>query len=195
MEANTDNIQKDKEPPDKPEENNILRRYCLTMRAMKGARLNRPPPPPEEEVFSFEGQDWNRSDSGWNLPDLLEEGNEQIPTEYHSYAVHTSTTQDEPVVLNRCATKEGTTSTPEKYLTIQSDHGANANITDNLAALIDVHHIEPTGVASADKGSQLTVTAIGKLPLQTAEGSIFHVLCYYSANADGTLLFPNAMCA
>ena len=100
------------------------------------------------------------------------------------------------MVPHRCATKEGTTSQSlEKYLTIQSDHGANANITDNLTALIDVHHIEPTGVALAGKGSQLTVTAIGKLPLRTAKGSIFYVLCYYSANADSTLLSLNAMCA
>ena len=85
VDANTDNIQKDKEPPDKPpEESNISTCYCLTMRAMKGTRLNRPPPPPEEEVFSFEGQDWNKSESGWDLPTSLDVEDEQIPTEYHS---------------------------------------------------------------------------------------------------------------
>ena len=195
METDTDNIQSDKEPPDKSNENNVRTRYQLTMRAMKGTRLNRPPPPPEEQDFSFVGEDWIKSDDGWDMPVPTEE-NENIPQEYQTYADHTSKTQEKPVVLHKCVEKkDASIVSPEKYLVIQSDHGANANITDNFEALVDVHHIEPTGVASADKGSQLTVTAVGKLPLRTAEGTILHVLCYYSKNADGTLLSPNAMCA
>ena len=81
--------------------------------------------------------------------------------------------------MHRCATTQDDRHPvqPESYPLFQSDHGANASITDNLAALEDVHCIEPTGVALAEKGSSLTVLVIGKLPLRTADGSIYKVLC------------------
>ena len=63
------------------------------MRAMKGTRLNRPPPPPEEQDFSFAGEDWIKSDDGWDIPVPTEE-NENIPQEYQTYADHTSKTQE-----------------------------------------------------------------------------------------------------
>ena len=187
----TDNIQREKEPPDKTDKDNVGTRYRLTMKAMRGTRLNRPPKPEEEEEWNFEGENWNRSSSGgWDEPTTNRDDNVEFCQDYQDYAAHTA------VTLRRCATtKDTTTAQPDTYLMIQSDHGANANITDNIAALEEIHYIEPTGVASAEKGSNLTVTAIGKLPLRTADGSIYRILCYYSKDADGTLLSPNAVCA
>ena len=50
VETGIDNIQKNKEPPDKDiREDNVRLRYDLTMRAMRGTRLNQPLPPKEEE--------------------------------------------------------------------------------------------------------------------------------------------------
>ena len=53
----TDNIQREKEPPDKTDKDNVGTRYRLTMKAMRGTRLNRPPKPEEEEEWNFESDD------------------------------------------------------------------------------------------------------------------------------------------
>ena len=182
-----DNIPVKKEPPDK---SNIATRYKLVMNAMRGTRLNLDQPSTPDEPFEFEGINWTKTDNGWNEDDDGPSTTADLDEEIHRYADFTQ------VTVKKCAQQPPKSTTmPTKYLQLQSDHGANANITDNLEALVDVKYIEPTDVASADKKSTLSVTAIGKLQLRASNGSIYNVLCYYSPNSDGTLLSPNAICA
>ena len=187
IETDTDNIPVKKEPPDK---SNIATRYKLVMNAMKSTRLNSDLPATPEEQFEFEGMDWKRSSNGWDEHSTDTSSDDELDEEILQYAKFTK------VSINKCVHQPKKSSDmSEKYLVLQSDHGANANITDNLHALIDVKYIEPTSVASADKESSLSVTAIGKMPIRAANGDVYDVLCYYSPNSDGTLLSPNAFCA
>ncbi len=190
LDTDIDNIPKKKEPPDKG--GNLRTRYRLTLNAMRRTRTNGELPTKTDEDVEFEGMDWIRTSNGWedSSRKVDDEGvdlNEDETTRYLQFTKVTIAKCQQPMPQQRKSS--------DTYLQLQSDHGANANITDNLRALTQVQYIDPTTVASADKKSSLSVTAIGKLPLRAANGNIYHVLCYYSPNSDGTLLSPNAICA
>ncbi len=111
MTLDADNIPKDEEPPDKFEHDNIRTRYELTMRAiMRRTKLNTTADTPENDEWHFEGDDWIRTEQGWE--ELTDYGqNEDLPEDYHEYAEHTK------VTLKRCDTSTVPSSaTPEKYL-------------------------------------------------------------------------------
>ncbi len=79
----------------------------------------------------------------------------------------------------------------------QSDSGANRVVTDNIDLLIDAHAIDPVPMSGCNKDDEnaIVCTAIGKLPLTTLSGETLLVTCYYSAEVDGTIISPTAICA
>ena len=190
IDEDSDTIQNDKEPPDK---SNIQTRYKLTINAMRATRLNSKPQETKvDETWDFDGSDWNKNDSGgWDETIAPPTHDESLLTSAQESYYHY--TQQTGVQFNKCSGP--TTNIPvEKYLHIQSDHGANANITDNLNALSNIQWITPTNVQSADKDSSMTVSAVGELALRADDGNVYMVNCYYSEKADGTLLSPTAFC-
>ena len=178
---------KNSEPPDKT---NLRTRYKLQLRAMRLSRNSHTPIEKDTTPWDFDGRDWvTAADGNWTTPPP-ETGESPILSQAESYQSYAAQTN---VVFNKCtAPSSSHPSQPDHYLKIQSDHGANANITSNLAALENVQWIEPTSVESADKASSLKVTAIGELPILASDGNVYKLNCFYSANADGTLLSPNA---
>ena len=100
---------------------------------------------------------WAEEITPENLESTLTDNQES----YANYAKQTGTD------FHKCAASPAATPSSEQssYLCIQSDQGANANITDNLDALTNIQWITPTDVQSTDKESSLTVSAIGELPL------------------------------
>jgi len=75
----------------------------------------------------------------------------------------------------------------------QSDTGANANCTNDLSILHDVQWIEPISCTTANVGADLNITAIGCM-FVTCGKVCLPVIMYYSENAPGTILSPNAIC-
>ena len=77
----------------------------------------------------------------------------------------------------------------------QSDSGANASATDNLSLLEDVTWIKPmrVGTASSTQQGGITMQAIGRLPIQSPNGEVLKIACYYSPDVEGTIISPQAI--
>ena len=177
-------LQKDAEPPDKAY---LATRYKLKLRALKLSRQSYSPPQADEGKWQFEGIDWQKSEDGWQeLQDPIDSDDDaDRERSYSTYATQTD------VCLHACVAPPASSLPDVNYFRIQCDHGANASITSNRAALENIKWIQPTSVASADKDSSLLVSGIGQLPI-LVNGIVFKVNCYYSERSDGTLLSPNA---
>lgn len=77
----------------------------------------------------------------------------------------------------------------------QSDSGANASATNNLALLEDVTWIKPmwVGTANGAPDGGITMQAVGKLTIPSPNGDTLKVACYYSPDMDGTIISPQAV--
>ena len=77
----------------------------------------------------------------------------------------------------------------------QSDSGANASATNNLALLDDITWIKPmaVGTASSNDNSIITMQAVGRLPITSPTGETLKIACYYSPDIDGTIVSPQAI--
>ena len=73
---------------------------------------------------------------------------------------------------------------------IQSDAGANANITSDLSILTDVQWVEPVKCESAKKGAEIAIQAIGKYKIR---GTTLTVNVYYCPDAHGTIISPTTI--
>ena len=190
IDDDADNVREDKVPPDK---SFIHAKYKLMVNAMRATRLNE-----DIKQHSEVSEDpWNLNtwirteDDRWDIKTEQQHEESRLHASNESYEEYATQTDTAFHRLQEPATLPPSTDT---YLHIQSDHGANANITDNLRALSNVQWIKPTDVQSADKDSSLTVTAVGELSVRADDGNVYMVNCYYSATADGTLLSPTAFC-
>ena len=73
---------------------------------------------------------------------------------------------------------------------VQSDTGANANITSDLSILEDIKWVEPVFCKSAKKGASIEVHAIGKYSIR---GTPLKINMYYCPDADNTIVSPTAI--
>ena len=80
-------------------------------------------------------------------------------------------------------------------LVIQSDSGANCNLTNNIALLTDVHDIPLTMLATCNNQdtSNISTTQAGYLLLRDDTGAIVRTKVYYAVESDGTVLSPTAI--
>ena len=80
-------------------------------------------------------------------------------------------------------------------LVIQSDSGANCNLTNNIALLTDVHDIPLTMLATCNSQdtSNISTTKAGYLLLRDDTGAIVRTKVYYAVESDGTVLSPIAI--
>jgi dUTPase len=77
---------------------------------------------------------------------------------------------------------------------IQSDSGANTSATDNMALLDNIVWINPISINSAEKdGTPMSMTAVGRITLQSIDGTTLRPICYYSKDIDGTIISPDAI--
>ena len=75
----------------------------------------------------------------------------------------------------------------------QSDTGANASCTNDLSLLHDIQWIAPITCSTANVGADLQITALGRMYVTC--GKVFlPIIMYYSVNAPGTIISPNAIC-
>ena len=72
---------------------------------------------------------------------------------------------------------------------IQSDPGANANLSITTDRLENIQYIKPVYATSAKKGSTMMLAAIGLLPI-TVGGETLRIKTYVSPDADGNLISP-----
>ena len=73
---------------------------------------------------------------------------------------------------------------------IQSDTGANANITSDITVPDDVQWVQPVNCDSAKKGATISIQAIGKYLIRR---TTITINMYYSPDVTGTILSPTAI--
>ena len=77
------------------------------------------------------------------------------------------------------------------------DAGANICLTGDLSILADAVNISPLPITVALNGNGSSLddccTKKGYIPLTLSNGTIHWQLCYYSANADETIISPQAI--
>ena len=80
-------------------------------------------------------------------------------------------------------------------LVIQSDSGANCNLTNNISLLTDVHDIPLTMLATCNSQdtSNISTTKAGYLLLSDDTGAIVRTKVYYDVESDGTVFSPTAI--
>ena len=133
-----------------------------------------------------EGNDWTmNTDGSWFIPSV---GivSEIIDTSQESYS---DTFAQDQITLKKCATPM--TDLPlDQHTSLQSNTGANANITLDSTLLQEVQWVEPVHCDSSKKGATLEIQAIGKYIIP---GTTLSVNMYYCPNAHGTILSTTAM--
>ena len=181
-------------PPDKSA---LLEKYRMHIRRMEITRQSHVALPPNPMIWDTEEFSWTKADNNsWAIPNSVQDLDEDP---LHSYDASATLNN---VVLNICRAPDQLqlNQLHDKDFVIkientaQSDSGANANITPHLQLLRDVRWFDPVSIGNAQKDSTLTVTAIGKFPLQTDQGIIL-INMYYSPNATNTIISPTAICS
>ena len=132
-----------------------------------------------------EGNDWTMNvDASWFIPTMDIES-EIIDTSQETY---NATFAQDQLTLKKCATPE-TALPPDQHTSLQSDTGANANITSDVTLLQEVQWVEPVHCDSAKKGAMLKIQAIGKYIIPRTTLS---VNMYYCPETHGTIISPTA---
>ena len=192
-------LQSDRTPPDKFD---LLRqRYRLHLRNAKLSRQSgsfTAPFSPQNDLDLDKAQlEWMKNNNGDSASptSLRSPDHDPLPS-------YTACASFNNILLNICEAPKhakSTHSAKEDLVlkvedSIQSDSGANANITPHLHLLHNVRWFTPVPIGNAQKDSTLTVEAIGKFPLHTDQGIIF-INMYYSPNASNTIISPTAICS
>ena len=187
------------EPPDKdnltseekqhldPEHAGLEYRHHLNLRAQRIRRLHNNDNKPFIPVTGLtEGNDWHqRPDGSWSIPSLDLEL-EQIDTATELYD---QTFVLDNLIVTKCD-KAPTQINGSKYVKIQSDTGANANITSDLDLHFNVQWIEPIKCDSAEQGAILEIQAIGRYIIP---GTALMVNMYFCPDTQGTIISPTAL--
>ena len=184
-------LPEDDEPPDPSAARAILEFKLQCRLNSLNNRKQRPLRDPKPDII-FDGQDWTADpvDGKWKIPDAPPQ---PLPSS------HVFSYDDAALLSNLTLRKIVSPSTytsptkpvlPTQY---QSDTGANASCTNDLSLLHDVQWIEPIACTTANVGTDLHITAIGRMYVTC--GNVFlPVIMYYSENAPGTIISPNAIC-
>ena len=175
------------EPPD-PEQAGLEYRLHLKIRAQRLERSGKATDTPVEFIHGLtEGNDWcyNSKDDSWNIPTM------DVPFDDHdmSLASYDETFQMDKLQVVKCAAPTELPKTATTGL-LQSDTGANANITSDLSILQDIQWIRPIECESAKKNANIEIRAIGKY---TIRGTTIQINMYYCPEAHGTIISPNAV--
>ena len=110
-------------------------------------------------------------DGSWFIPTMDIES-EIIDTSQESY---NATFAQDQLTLKKCATPE-TALPPDQHTSLQSDTGANTNITSDVTLLEEVQWVEPVHCNSAKKGAMLKIQAISKYIIP---GTTLSINMYY----------------
>ena len=180
-------------PGEKTAKQLLQLRYRVLMNSLKPPKPASaiPPDPQPCPGVTFEGQDWTLAEDGtWNAP--FEVDNDAPSSHSSSYEDAASFSK---FAITKMASPSSvpTPTSPPSSGNYQSDTGANASCTNDISLLHDVTWIEPILCTTANVGSDLQITAIGRMSLTC--GKVFlPVIVYYSENAPGTIISPNAIC-
>ena len=185
-------LPEDKGPPDPSVARAILRFRMQCRLNSLNHRKKRPFHDPKPEI-SFEGQNWTVDpvDGKWNIPDTIPEPLPSADVFSYDDAARLSdlTIQKVDASPSVFATLPPRAS-PVQY---QSDTGANASCTNDLSLLHDIQWIAPITCSTANVGADLQITALGRMYVTC--GKVFlPIIMYYSVNAPGTIISPNAIC-
>ena len=134
-----------------------------------------------------EGNDWsyNNQDDSWFIPEL------ELPDETALSPGHTykQTFRQDNITVKTCEEPQNipdVTTTAE----VQSDTGANANITSDITIFENIQWVQPVMCESAKKGASIEIQAIGQY---TIRGTTLRVNMYYCLDAHGTIISPTAV--
>ena len=75
--------------------------------------------------------------------------------------------------------------------TLQSDTGANRNITDDKSLLTNFQEIKPFSIGTINSSSTVQVTGKGEMVIPTTNGKSITTSVYYSADASGSVFSPD----
>ena len=183
----SDNPEDNSEDNDiEPEQVGLKYRYHLHM---KNKRLEQTEHLTEKPIVPYngltEGNDWTMNmDGSWFIPSM-DIVSEIIDISQESYSDNFA--QDQ-LTLKKCATPE-TKLPPDQHTSLQSNTGANANITLDMTLLQEVQWVKPVHCNSAKKGARLKIQAIGKYIIP---GTTLSVNMYYCPKAHGTIISTTA---
>ena len=134
-----------------------------------------------------EGNDWsfNRNDESWFVPEL------ELPEEA---TLSPDLTYDQTFSLNdvevlKCEEPSNLPVATEST-EVQSDTGANANITSDISILENIQWVQPVQCESAKKGASIEIQAIGQY---TIRGTTLRINMYYCPDTHGTIISPTAV--
>ena len=197
----------DKKPPDPPEDattphdlpqddsptdtevQRVSLQYKLNLRlqAQRLRRLGTHDQKPFVPVDGLmEGNDWtyNEKDGSWFVPQ-----HDLDYIDHQESATYNQTFKMDNIAVQKC---EEPISINSKMHThdVQSDTGANANITSDLSILDNIQWIEPVQCESAKKDTSIEVQAIEKY---TIRGTNLRINMYYCPESHGTIISPTAI--
>ena len=172
-----------------PERIGLQYRYHLHVKSLKANRLSKLTDKPFIPVSGLtEGNDWehNENTGMWYIPsmDLPEEPIVEPDMSYEQ------TFLEDDITIKECKTTPTDTISHTIDHKIQSDTGANANITSDLSILEDIKWVEPVLCKSAKKDASIEVKAIGKYSIR---GTPLKINMYYCPDADNTIISPTAI--
>ena len=134
-----------------------------------------------------EGNDWsyNKLDSSWFVPEL------ELPEET---ALSPGLTYEQTFLMNDVEVKtcKEPSNLPDAPPTIevQSDTGANANITSDISILDNIQWVQLVMCESVKKGASIEIQTIGQY---TIRGTTLKINMYYCPDAHGTIISPTAV--
>ena len=143
-------------------------RYHLQMKALKLDRTGNTSDKPFLPVEGLtEGNDWvlNPIDDKCYIPAM------DLPDEPIKLPIETydDTFQHNNLITNRCDQPARKDVEEEVTAQIQSDTGANANITSDITVLDDVQWVQPVNCDSAKKGATISIQATCTTALTSLE--------------------------
>ena len=170
-----------------PERIGLEYRHHLQMKQLRANRLGMTAEPFLPIPGLTEGNDWtlNETTGHWSVPSM------DLPDDPIEPDIdYDATFQTDDITVQKCQQPHTTDTKAITDHRIQSDTGANANITPDLSLLEDIQWIEPVQCKSAKRDAQIEVQAIGKY---TIRGTPLRINMYFCPEADNTIISPTAI--
>ena len=153
-------------PPDPQEDiDNVTNRYKLNLQLQdkRISRLGKQNRPFTMVDGLTEGNDWTENaDGSWFVPSM---DLSQDDFSNRGDVSYSDNFEMDGLQFKKCEQQCDTPQLPLESV-IQSDTGANANITADLSILTDVQWVEPVSCESAKKGAEIAIHAIGRYTIR-----------------------------